>query len=123
MTQADMWCAIAILFFISADYITGVIKAIMQGELNSKRMREGLGHKLAYLMLAMTSWFTDMLNTHLSIGFPINVFTCTVSGICLIELTSIIENITAINPELNNAPFMSILTQNTRNPKHKENQS
>lgn len=119
MTQADLWCAIAILFFISTDYITGVIKAIMQGELSSKRMREGLGHKLAYLMLALTSWFIDTLNMHLSLGFPVNMFPCTVSGICLIELTSIIENITKINPELKNAPFMGIFSQNAHDPKHK----
>ena len=118
MTQTDMWCAIAILFFIATDYITGIIKAVMQGNLNSKKMREGLGHKFTYLTLTLTAWFIDMLNMHLSLGFPINVFTCTVSGICLIELTSIIENIIAINPELKNASFMSIFNQNT-NGKHK----
>lgn len=121
MTQTDMWSAIAILFFISTDYITGVIKAIIQGNLSSKKMREGLGHKLAYLILAITTWFIDTLNMHLSLGFPINVFTCTISGICLIELTSIIENITAINPELKNTAFINILTQNNTKPKHKEN--
>nr|UWG27301.1 MAG: holin family protein [Bacteriophage sp.] len=119
MTQTDTWYAIAVLFFITTDYITGVIKAIIQGDLSSKRMREGLGHKLTYLMLALTAWFINTLNMHLPLGFPINVLTCTVSGICLIELTSIIENITAINPELKNAPFMNIFTQNTHDPKHK----
>lgn len=119
MTETDMWCAIAVLFFISTDYITGVIKAIMQGNLSSKRMREGLGHKLAYLTLTLTAWFIDTLNMHLSLGFPINVFTCTVSGVCLIELTSIIENITAINPELKNAQFMNIFAQNNT-PKHRK---
>lgn len=120
MTQSDMWCAIAVLFFTSTDYLTGVIKAITQNNLSSTKMREGLGHKLAYLILTLTAWFIDMLNMHLSLGFPIDVFTCTVSGICLIELTSIIENITAINPELGNASFMNIFTQNDTNPKHKE---
>ncbi|WAX06329.1 hypothetical protein QEJ63_gp19 [Bifidobacterium phage BD811P2] len=119
MIQADMWCVIATLFFITTDYTTGVIKAIMQGDLSSKRMREGLGHKLTYLILALTAWFIDTLNMHLSLGFPIDVFTCTVSGVCLIEFTSIIENITAINPELKNAPFMSIFAQNAHDPKHK----
>lgn len=119
MTQTDIWYAIAILFFISTDYLTGVIKAIIQGELNSKRMREGLGHKLTYLLLTLVAWFIDTLNAHLTLGFPINVFNCTVSGICLIELTSIIENITAINPELENAPFMSVFAQNNT-PKHKK---
>lgn len=121
MTQSNIWCAIAILFFITTDYITGVIKASIQGNLNSKKMREGLGHKLAYLILTLVAWFIDTLNMHLSLGFPINTFTCITSGICLIELTSIIENITAINPELENAPFMNILTQTHNQPKHKEN--
>lgn len=120
MTQTDMWSAIAVLFFSSIDYLTGIIKAGIQGNLNSKRMREGLGHKLAYLALTLVAWFIDTINLHLSLGFPINVLTCTVSGICLIELTSIIENITAINPELKNAAFMNIFAQNNT-PKHKEN--
>ena len=120
MTQSDMWCGIAVLFFIATDYITGVIKAIMQGNLSSKRMREGLGHKLAYIILTLTAWSMDTLNTHLALGFPVSTFTCTVSGICLIELTSILENITAINPELKDAPFMSVFTQNGTQPKHKE---
>lgn len=120
MLQSDMWCAIAVLFFISTDYITGIIKAIIQGDLSSKMMREGLGHKLTYLILTLVTWFIDTLNAHLTLGFPLDVFTCTVTGICLIELTSIIENITAINPELKNAAFMNIFTQNNITPKHKK---
>lgn len=114
-----MWCAIAVLFFVATDYITGVIKAAIQGNLSSKRMREGLGHKLAYLILTLVAWFINVLNMHLSLGFPVDIFTCTITGICLIELTSILENITAINPELKNAAFMNIFAQNTT-PKHKE---
>lgn len=121
MTQSDMWCAIAILFFTTTDYITGIIKAITQGNLSSEKMRKGLGHKLAYLILTIVAWFIDILNTRLSLGFPFDTFACTVTGICLIEITSIIENITAINPELENAAFMNIFTQNNNQPKHKEN--
>ena len=121
MTQTDTWCAIAVLFFITTDYLTGILKAIIQGNLSSRKMKEGLGHKLAYLVLTVVVWFIDMTNVHLNLGFPINTFACTVSGICFIEITSIIENITAINPELKNAPFMNIFAQNNT-PKHKENQ-
>lgn len=120
MTETNIWCAIALLFFITTDYLTGIIKAAIQGSINSKKMREGLGHKLTYLILATTSWFIDTINTNINLGFPINLYTCTVSGICLIELTSILENITAINPELENAPFMNIFKQNNTKPKHKE---
>lgn len=119
MTTADVWCAIAVTFFITTDYVTGVAKAIMQNNLNSRKMREGLGHKFAYIILTLTAWFIDEVNLHVDLGLPVSVFVCTVGGICLIELTSILENITAINPELADAPFMQIFAQST-NGKHKE---
>ena len=118
MTTADVWCTIAVAFFITTDYVTGVAKAIMQNNLSSKKMREGLGHKFAYIILTMTAWFIDEVNQHIDLGLPVSVFVCTVGGICLIELTSILENVTAINPELADAPFMSIFSQNTPNAKH-----
>lgn len=118
MTTADVWCAIAVTFFIITDYVTGVTKAIMQKNLNSQKMREGLGHKFTYIILILMAWFIDEVNLHVDLGLPVSVFVCTVSGICLIELTSILENITAINPELADAPFMQIFTKNT-NGKHK----
>lgn len=120
MTTADVWCAIAAMFFIITDYITGVMKAIMQDNLSSKKMREGLGHKFAYIILTLTAWFIDTINLHVDLGLPVSVFVCTVGGICLIELTSILENITEINPELADAPFMQIFAQNTTNAKHRK---
>lgn len=118
MTQADIWCIIAATFFIVTDYVTGVTKAIMQDNLSSKKMREGLGHKFAYFILVLVAWFIDEINLHIDLGLPVSVFVCTVGGVCLIELTSILENITEINPELKNTPFMQIFAQTTNN-KHK----
>lgn len=118
MTTAETWCSIAAIFFIAIDYLTGVVKAIMQDNLSSQKMREGLGHKFTYFILILMAWFIDEVNMHVDLGLPVSVFICTVSGICLIELTSILENITAINPELADAPFMKIFAQNT-NGKHK----
>ena len=118
MATADVWCTIAVTFFIVTDYVTGVAKAIMQNNLSSKKMREGLGHKFAYFTLVLVAWFIDEINLHIDLGLPVSVFVCTVSGICLIELTSILENITEINPELADAPIMQIFAQTT-NGKHK----
>lgn len=120
MTTVDVWCAVAVMFFITTDYVTGVAKAIMQNNLSSKKMREGLGHKFAYIILTLTAWFIDEVNLHIDLGLPVSVFVCTVGGICLIELTSILENVTVINPELEDAPFMQIFAQNTPNAKHRK---
>nr|DAW96414.1 MAG TPA: holin [Caudoviricetes sp.] len=118
MTTADVWCAIAVMFFIATDYVTGMAKAIMQDNLSSEKMREGLGHKFAYIILTLTAWFIDEVNLHVDLGLPVSVFVCTVGGICLIELTSILENITEINPELADAPFMQIFAKNDTQSKH-----
>lgn len=119
MTSTDVWCVFAVVFFIIVDYVTGITKAIMQDNLSSKKMREGLGHKFAYFILTLVAWFIDEINLHVDLGLPVSVFVCTVGGICLIELTSILENITVINPELAGAPFMQIFSQSTSG-KHKE---
>ena len=119
MTTTNVWCVIAIVFFVVVDYVTGIAKAILNDTLSSRKMRQGLWHKFAYLMLTLVAYFVDMINLHVDLGLPVSVFVCTVSGICLIELTSILENITAINPELKDAPFMQIFAHSTSG-KHKE---
>lgn len=120
-TEPDMWALFAALFFVTTDYLTGIVKAIMQGSLSSQKMREGLGHKFAYLVLIAVAYAIDTVSTHTSLGLPVNVFVVTVGGICLIELTSILENICEINPELKNKPFMRIFdTNNDSTPDHKE---
>lgn len=119
MTTTDVWCVFTVVFFIIVDYVTGLAKAILNDALSSQKMRQGLWHKFAYLMLVIVAYVIDMINLHVDLGLPVSVFICTVGGISIIELTSILENITAINPELADAPFMSVFTQNTT-PKHKK---
>lgn len=104
----DIWALIAVLFFVVTDYTTGIVKAIVAGNLSSKKMREGLGHKFTYLVLIVVAYMIDVVDIHVDLGLPVHVFLITVGGICLIELTSIIENITQINPELKDVPFMRI---------------
>lgn len=116
-TEPNMWALFAALFFVATDYLTGVVKAVMQGNLSSQKMREGLGHKFAYLILIAVAYAIDTINTHVSLGLPVNVFIVTVGGVCLIELTSILENVCEINPELKNKPFMRILNTNEKENK------
>lgn len=116
----DMWALIAVLFFVATDYITGVVKAIMAGNLSSSKMRAGLGHKFTYLALILVAYMIDTFNAHVDLGLPVHVYLITVGGICLIELTSILENITEINPELKDIPFMQIFTNTDTDHRHGE---
>lgn len=107
-----------VFLLVLIDYVTGVVNAIMHGELSSKKMREGLGHKFAYLAIICVALIVEYGSDYIDLGLEPPVFIPVCVGTCLIEITSIMENCVKINPELADAPFMQIFTQNT-NGKHK----
>lgn len=111
---------LAVLVFTVTDYITGIIRAIMNGNLSSTKMRKGLGNKFSYLCVFFIAWFIDFEIGHVDIGFHNALTPIVTVGIVLIELSSIIENIGEINPKIKNAPFMSVFSQTPNNPNHKE---
>lgn len=108
MTETLCYEILAIFVFIIMDCVTGLIGAIMQGNLSSTKMREGLGHKFAYLCVFFIAWFIDFEMGHIDIGFYTALTPIVTMGTVLIELSSIIENIGKINPELAQAEFMKI---------------
>lgn len=120
MTETLFYEILAVLVFVITDYVTGIIGAIMHKNLSSTKMREGLGNKFTYLCVFFIAWFIDFEMGHVNIGFHSALTPVVTVGIVLIELSSIIENIGKINPEIKNAPFMSVFNQNPNNPNHEE---
>lgn len=120
MTETLFYEILAVFVFTIMDYITGIIGAVMHGNLSSTKMREGLGHKFTYFCVFFIAWFIDFEMKHIDIGFRTTLTPIVTIGIVLIELSSIIENVGKINPELAQAEFMRIFSQNPNNPKHKE---
>lgn len=110
MTETLFYEILAVFVFAIMDYITGVIGAIMHGNLSSTKMREGLGHKFAYLCVFFVAWFIDFEMKHIDIGFHSALTPIVTIGIVFIELSSIIENIGKINPDLAQAEFMKAFT-------------
>ena len=121
MPETLFYEILAVLVFIIMDYVTGVINAVMHGKHSSTKMREGLGNKFAYLCVFFIAWFIDFEMGHIDIGFHSALTPLVTVGIVFIELSSIIENIGKINPELAQADFMKIFTDYNNQPKHKEN--
>jgi toxin secretion/phage lysis holin len=88
-----------VFLLILIDYVTGVVNAIMQGELSSKRMREGLGHKFTYLTAISVALIVEYGSDYINLGIELPIFIPVCTGVCLTEITSIIENCAKINPE------------------------
>lgn len=114
MTETLFYEILAVLVFAITDYITGVVGAVMHGNLSSTKMREGLGYKFAYLCAFFVAWFIDFEMEHIDIGFHSVLTPIVTVGIVLIELSSIIENIGKINPELTQAEFMKVFTDHNK---------
>lgn len=114
MTETLFYEILAVLVFTVTDYITGVIGAIMHGNLSSTKMRKGLGHKFAYLCAFFIAWFIDFEMKHIDIGFHSALTPMVTIGIVLIELSSIIENLGEINPDLAQAEFMKVFTESNK---------
>lgn len=120
ITNDTIWYSIAVVAFIFIDYITGVVNAAMHSRLKSSKMREGLGHKFAYCVLIFISYIIDTIQLNSSLNLPFELFPVVSLGIIAIELTSIIENVCEINPELKEAKFMNVFEKNNKNNTEKK---
>lgn len=94
--------------FIGIDYLTGIVKAIEKNELSSVKMRVGLFHKFAYVIIIFVGSMIDYAQTLFNIGFEAPISEAVCICIILIEVSSIIENCVIINPELQSTKIGNI---------------
>lgn len=88
------------LIFIAFDVLTGWLKAIATKTTNSSIMRSGLFHKLGEIVAIIFGYVCEyslpLIGVDIDIPFAVAIGTY----IVLMELASIIENISKINPRL-----------------------
>lgn len=109
-----------VFLLVLIDYITGVVNAIMHDELSSEKMREGLGHKFTYLAVVCVALIVEYGSDYINLGIELPVFIPVCTGICLIEITSIMENCVKINPELSSSNILNIFNINKKENNGKE---
>lgn len=97
--------------FILIDYGTGVANAIMHNQISSEKMRNGLWHKFAYVIVISTASLIEYGTQWLELGFNLPLVTPVLVSICLIETTSILENCIKINPELKSNKVLNIFSE------------
>ena len=109
-----------VFLLVLIDYITGAVNAIMHGELSSEKMRQGLGHKFAYLAVICVALIIEYGSDYINLGIELPVFIPVCTGICLTEITSIIENCIKINPELSGSNILNIFKVDKKKSNGKE---
>ena len=106
-----------VFLLVLIDYVTGVVNAIMHGELSSEKMRQGLWHKFAYLAIICMALIVEYGSDYINLGIELPVFIPVCGSICLIEITSIMENCVKINPELSNSNILDIFSTTSKHKK------
>lgn len=97
--------------FIIMDYCTGIANATMHNQISSKIMRKGLWHKFSYIVVISTAFLIEYGSQWLELGFNLPIVTPVLVSVCLIEVTSILENCTKINPELKKNKVLNIFSE------------
>lgn len=93
---------------IVMDYLTGLAKAIVQKDIDSTKMRDGLWHKAAYIVVIVLAEVIEHGQELVDLGFTVPLIVPACVYIVLTETASILENLGQINPELADSPVMQM---------------
>lgn len=104
---------IAVSAFIIFDIVTGLIKALYHGGIDSTKLRKGLYHKLSEIVTIVGCGLMEFGIQYIELGFDIPILKGVASYICIMELISIIENICEVNEPLRKLflPYLSKLKE------------
>lgn len=122
MSKAEL-CALGITaILIAMDYITGISAAASRGDLQSSKMREGLWHKIGEVGAILLAYLVAQEGHYIGLPYQIDILIPAVLiWISVMEITSILENLAVLNPELASDGFLQIFKNTTEN-EHPENE-
>lgn len=98
------------------DIITGLVKAWDGGEggFSSQKMREGIAHKSTYAVVIALAEVIEWGSGHIDLGITAPLVTPVCVYIAITEITSILENVVAINPDLKDNGFLGLFGDRTK---------
>lgn len=97
--------------FIVLDIVTGFIQAVANKNLTSSKMRDGLFHKIAFILVVALAILCEQAQVYMpDLGFTVPLLVPACLYIVLTEIVSIIENIGKCNSELLNSKLLGLFS-------------
>lgn len=115
MDKTEIAALILTGVLIVMDYLTGLAKAIKDRDVSSEKMRQGLWHKSAYLIVILLAEILEHGQSVVDMGFTVPIITPACVYIIITETASIIENVGQLNPELASSPVLKLF-RSTKTP-------
>lgn len=117
-TEIAALCVVGVLIIL--DYATGLMKAVMQKDVSSEKMRLGLWHKSGLVMVMVLAEVVEHAQAYLDMGFALPLIVPAAVYIAITEISSILENLGEINPELKDSPVLKLFRSNQTDAKEEE---
>lgn len=124
MKETEIAALTIVAVLIAFDYLTGLLKAVMQHDVSSTKMRDGLWHKGGFVLVMALAEIIEHGQTYLDLGFTVPLVVPAGVYIALTEISSILENLSEINPEIADSPLLQLFRSkkaddDTPTPRHK----
>lgn len=108
-TEPELWSIAAALAMMVMDIVTGFAGAVVTHSVSSKKMREGIGHKVMLILTIMLAVLVQIFSTHIGdLGIIVPLILPVCIYIIVMEITSVVENITTAYPELKDTPLVKL---------------
>ena len=122
MSKAELFALGITAILIAMDYLSGIAAAASRRDLQSSKMREGLWHKLGEVLAILLAYLVAEEGHYIGLPYQIDLLIPAVLiWISVMEITSILENLALLNPDLASAEFLQIFKKATEEKDHHEN--
>ena len=110
----------AVLLLTLLDVLFGLLHAVISHTFSSQKMREGIGHKCVSFGLLFVADIVDgTIVGGLDLGFNAPVLVVACAYLCIMEISSLLEQFVAIDPDLKDSAVIKLLE--SANTAHTDN--
>lgn len=100
LNESQQWSIIIACIMMLADIVAGFTAAATMHNIQSSKMREGIGHKVLMLILIAVSYILTIGFVHIAnVSFTVPSVEVVCVYIIVMELASILENVAKAYPE------------------------
>lgn len=109
LTEAECWAIVAAAVLMAFDVLTGLLGALVRHAFSSTKMREGLGHKAMLVLVVALAFLVQGFAGHVAdLGFSVPLILPACVYIVLMEVASVLENVSLAYPELAETPLFKL---------------
>lgn len=109
LSEPEVWAILAALIMMLMDILSGFVGAVIRNDVQSVKMREGLGHKAMLVLVVFMAVLIQVFSLHIGdMGWSVPLILPCCVYIIVMELASVLENVCDAYPALRDTPLMKL---------------